>query len=100
MNELHKPDPKSTHYVFKDGDRVKVELPYTEVCMHLGVDGQVREIEILSRGVQIYNEDGTKFSFPILHGEAGVYQGSAMIGKPEYKYFIHESHVKKDESNG
>lgn len=65
-----------THNSYNSGDKVKVELPYSEVCMFMGLAGQVRTIEILDRGVQIYGEDGTKYSFPILHSEAGVYRGS------------------------
>lgn len=69
-------DSSQTHNSYKVGDKVKVEMGYSEVCMHLGVAGKVATIEILSRGVQIYTPEGEKFSFPILHGEAGVYVGS------------------------
>lgn len=57
----------------KPFDSVNLMLPYSEVCMHLKVAGRTRPVEILPDGVQIYNWDGTKFSFPITHGEAGVF---------------------------
>jgi hypothetical protein len=65
-----------THNSYEVGDKVKVELSHSEVCMFMHVAGKVATIEILSRGVQIYTPEGEKFSFPILHGEAGVYVGS------------------------
>jgi hypothetical protein len=55
------------------GDVVYVTLPWSEACMHLKLTDQVRQVRILDSGVQILNEDGTPYSFPITHGEAGVY---------------------------
>ncbi len=59
---------------FKVGDKVKITMPYSEVCVHLHVAGKIALCEILSRGVQLYKPDSEKFSFPILHDEAGFYQ--------------------------
>ncbi|MBD0670042.1 hypothetical protein [Streptomyces sp. CBMA156] len=56
----------------KVGQRLKVKLPHSEVCMHMRVADQVMEVEILAEAVQLY-KDGQKFSGPILLGEAGVY---------------------------
>jgi len=56
------------------GDAATVTLPWSEVCMHLKVAGQKRPITVLEHGVQILNWDGTTFSFPITHGEAGIYR--------------------------
>lgn len=56
------------------GDTVKVELPYSEVCMYMRVAGQQRSVQVQTDGVQILNEDGTRFSFPITHGEAGLHR--------------------------
>jgi len=56
------------------GQIVRVELPYSEVCMHLGIAGQVRKVMVLEDAAQILNDDGTKFSIPITHGEAGIYR--------------------------
>lgn len=58
----------------KPGDVVQVRMPWSEVCMHLRVAEQVRRVEVLADGAQILNDDGTKFSFPITHGEAGIYR--------------------------
>jgi len=57
----------------KVGEVVNVMLPYSEVCMHLKVAGRTRPVEILATGAQILNWDGTNFSFPVTHGEAGIY---------------------------
>lgn len=51
---------------------MRLELPYSEVCMHLRLAGTVREVRVLTAGVQILNEDGSPCSFPITHGEAGL----------------------------
>ena len=56
------------------GTVVSLELPWSEVCMHLKVAGQTRSVEVLPNGAQILNADGSKFSFPVTHGEAGIYQ--------------------------
>ncbi|MGK5530844.1 hypothetical protein [Streptomyces sp. URMC 129] len=55
------------------GDHVRVRLPYSEVCMHMRVAGQAMTVVILEHGAQILKEDGSSFSFPISHGEAGIY---------------------------
>lgn len=55
------------------GTIVSVKLPYSEVCMHLKVAGQVRNVEVFNHGAQILNEDGSRYSFPITLGEAGIY---------------------------
>lgn len=57
----------------KPGDVVNIRLPYSEVCMHLKVAGRLRPVEVLPDGAQIMNWDGTNFSFPVNHGEAGIF---------------------------
>jgi hypothetical protein len=59
------------------GDVVTVELPHSEVCMHMQVAGKVMQVEVLERGAQILTDRGTPFSFPIGHGEAGFYTDAA-----------------------
>ncbi|PNE43380.1 hypothetical protein [Streptomyces noursei] len=54
------------------GDRVRLEMPWSGVCEHMKVHGQVLEVEIREHGAQLY-KDGRPFSFPILWGEAGIY---------------------------
>lgn len=58
----------------KVGDVARIQLPWSEVCMHLHVADAVRDVKILEHGAQILNQDGTPLSFPITHGEAGIYQ--------------------------
>jgi len=60
----------------KAGDIVEIVLPYSEVCMHLGLAGLGQKVQILSDGVQILTVDGNNFSFPITYGEAGIYSDS------------------------
>lgn len=55
------------------GTVVNIQLPYSEVCMHLRVAGETRPVEILANGAQILNWDGSNFSFPVTHAEAGIY---------------------------
>lgn len=57
----------------KSGDVVRVRMPWSEACMHLRVAETVRDVRILPDGAQILNEDGTRFSFPITYGEAGIF---------------------------
>lgn len=54
------------------GHTVRLEMPYSEVCMHLRLAGTVRAVRVLEAGAQILNEDGSPCSFPITHGEAGL----------------------------
>lgn len=55
------------------GEIVTVELPFSEVCMHLRVAGKVHRVHILEHGAQILDADGLPLSFAVLHGEAGIY---------------------------
>ncbi len=58
----------------KPGDVIRHRMPWSEVCMHLKVAEQVRSVRVLETGAQILNEDGTRYSFAINHGEAGIYR--------------------------
>lgn len=55
-----------------DGMVVAVELPYSEVNMHMRVAGKVMNVEVHPTMAQILSDDGKPFSFPITHGEAGI----------------------------
>lgn len=59
------------------GDRVHVELPYSEVCRHMRVAGTVAEVELVSNTMAQLYVHGTMFSFPITHGEAGIQHDDA-----------------------
>lgn len=56
----------------KPGERVWVELPWSEACMWLKKAGEHAEVEITEAGAQILNEDGTRYSFAVTYGEAGI----------------------------
>lgn len=55
------------------GDVVRLRMPWSEVCLHMRIAEQMRDVLVKEHGAQILNDDGTKFSFPITHGEAGIY---------------------------
>ena len=68
--------------VVKAGDRVRLLMPYSEVCMHMQVAGRVMTVELIGgtyAGGQTYivaqlrNDDESAFSAPIGTGEAGLY---------------------------
>jgi len=55
------------------GDARRVELPFSEVCMHLRVAGQHRWVAPVGpNAAQIYDDDGRTFSIPITRSEAGL----------------------------
>jgi hypothetical protein len=66
------------------GECAIVEMPYSEVCMHMKVAGKKMIVERLSNMAQLYSL-GSKngcpsrdkpFSFPITYGEAGLFRGT------------------------
>ena len=65
------------HAYLQTGDVVRVRLPWSEVCMHMRVAGRPMNVQIVVEGTapvaQILNDDGTRFSSPILLGEAGIF---------------------------
>jgi hypothetical protein len=63
----------STQPIDPDQELV-LELPYSEVCMHLRVAGTRMRARLLPGGmVQLLDPDGRAFSFPITAGEAGLH---------------------------
>lgn len=83
----------------KLGDKVKAIMPWSEVCMHLGIAGKTMTCEVLSRGVQLYDDKGEKFSFPITHGEAGFYEVAQKDGEERWWYTDHpQSEAKKGDA--
>jgi hypothetical protein len=56
----------------KPGDVVRLTLPWSEACMYLHMADKVRNVLVKDHGAQILNEDGSRYSFPITHGEAGI----------------------------
>jgi hypothetical protein len=70
--------PKFSKRYITRGERVPNEMPWSEVCIHMRVAGQVLEVEIIGEQypmVQLYR-DGREFSAPVTTGEAGVYEDS------------------------
>lgn len=50
-------------------------MPFSEVNMFMNIAGKVKLVELLPNGmVQLYELDGSEFSFPITYSEAGIYQ--------------------------
>lgn len=55
------------------GERVELEAPWSEVCMHLRVAGRRVLVERRPGNMaQLYTLDGEPISFPITAGEAGL----------------------------
>lgn len=54
------------------GQRVTVELPFSEVCMYMRVAGKRMDVVVHEGYAQIVREDGSPWCGPITHGEAGV----------------------------
>lgn len=73
------------------GDQAVVELPFSEVCMHMRVAGQIRRIELVGTGptvhykvmVQVFDARDRLCGPPITPGEAGVY-------RDEQGFYIYE----------
>lgn len=58
-------------------DAVRVEFPFSEVCMHMKVAGRAMWARVVKRPsgypmAQLLNDDGSPFSFPITMSEAGM----------------------------
>ncbi|MFG3403660.1 hypothetical protein [Streptomyces sp. NPDC048142] len=52
-----------------------IRLPFSEVCAYMQVADKVMGAEIVEdgRAVQLYDDNGNRFSAPITTGEAGIY---------------------------
>ena len=72
------------------GDRIYVTLPFSEVCVHMGVADRGMEVEVREHSAQLY-KDGEPFSMAITWGEAGIFTDSA-TGKP-YTYNAEKAEV-------
>lgn len=55
------------------GEVYRLTMPWSEVCIHLRVQGKTLPVRVQTNGAQLLNDDGTALSFPITHGEAGIY---------------------------
>lgn len=60
----------------RPGWQVRLELPYSEVCMHMRVAGKVMNVQMTEGQypmAQVLKPSGFEFSAPILPCEAGIY---------------------------
>jgi hypothetical protein len=57
-----------------------VELPYSEVCMHMRVAGKIMPVQVVGGtdhlSAQVLDASGKPYSFPVTLGEAGIYTDS------------------------
>ena len=59
--------------LFHPNQELILELPYSEMCMHLRVAGTRMRARLLATGmVQQLDPEGREFSFPITAAEAGL----------------------------
>jgi len=74
---MAKEESSSGQVYVEVGDAIRLRLPYSEVCMHMRVAGKPMNIQIVEEGgspaAQLLNDDGSRFSSPILLGEAGIF---------------------------
>jgi hypothetical protein len=57
------------------GHAYELELPYSEVCMHLLVAGKRMRVTVLDGGAaQLLGPHNSLFSAPITWAEAGIYR--------------------------
>ena len=64
----------------RPGDVVRLEMPASEVCLHMGISGQVwfARLSGTGRGVELFRTeaeaDDRPFGIPVTPGEAGVFR--------------------------
>jgi hypothetical protein len=74
----------------RPGDDGKAKMPASEVCMYMRICGREMLFHFLpdSYMVQLFDESGREFSFPIHFGEAGIYRDySKEIDDPQAFYY-------------
>lgn len=88
----------STPLSIRCGEIAEIELPYSEVCMHMRVAGKRLPVELLCSGdgnpldtnlsyaAQIYDEHLQKLGGPVTYGEAGIYRSEGPNGPHFYHY--------------
>jgi hypothetical protein len=70
----------TTPLSIRPGEYAMVEIGFSEAACHLGIAGKTMNVKLLDTPgnmAQVYNEDGSKLSFPITYGEAGIYRTDA-----------------------
>lgn len=70
----------------RPGEAVRLEMPWSEVCMHLRVAGRETWVVLVEDGefamAQLLNDNHTPCSFPITTGEAGI------LGNPHDGFYV------------
>jgi hypothetical protein len=63
----------------RPGESGRMRIAYSECAMFMRVAGKPMSFRFLGvcQGVQLLNDDGTRFSAPITYGEAGIYRTTA-----------------------
>lgn len=86
----------------KVGDIGEAVMPYSEVCMHMKVAGRKMLFQIVSeRAVQLFSSPMQPFSFPILLGEAGVFEDEkGMYYYPNISKDERDAGIVRDPVNG
>lgn len=72
------------HYV-SVGQRFMAECPFSEVCMHMGVAGELRMMEYLECSVQIYDLNSRPMGGAVTLGEAGLLTDDQGVYFTEYR---------------
>lgn len=64
--------------IVKAGQAAKIRLPWSEVCIYMGVAEKIMPVELVAKGghvcAQIRQPNGLPFSSPITTGEAGFFR--------------------------
>lgn len=72
---------------FKPGETHRITLPWSEVCLHMKVNDKTMSAKLAADGrtVQLFRDDNTPFSYPVLRGEAGIYEREG-----KYHGYLHD----------
>lgn len=88
------------------GDSVRIEIRHSEACRYLKPNGKMAAGQILKVQLvgeenhamaQLFSDDGTPYSFPVLPGEAGIYTEYGKPGEPNryYCYPVEDGSVEQ-----
>jgi hypothetical protein len=74
------------------GGYAEIELPFSEVAMHMGVAGTVMIVQLIvsEEGqfcAQLYTDELKRFSAPITIGEAGIYHTRGHDSRPIFYHY-------------
>jgi hypothetical protein len=89
----------NTPLSIRPGEIAEIELPFSEVCMHMRVAGQRMMVELLASGeedprggsnvsyaAQIYDGTLNKMGAPVTLGEAGIFRNEGPTGPHFFHY--------------